>query len=225
MVGSMDLGFLAKCFFVGVSSACAVGPIFILIFNRSALCGIKAGFASALGASLGDGLFFTLGLAGALSLIAHVKAAIMALNGLGGVFLIGYGMYTMHKSSNLDFDTRECRRWFSDALIRAASLTLINPLSLVFFIVITMQILPDTLAELSLIDSIAATLAVILGSLLIFCLIILIASNVGRSLTPKMISRLSWMVSIVFIAAGAAMLLLFFQNMIGVKIVPYDSIF
>lgn len=220
----MELIFLGKCFLVGISSACAIGPIFILIFNRAALCGLSAGFASAIGAAIGDGVFFTLGLVGALSLIAHVQQALMALNGLGGFFLIGYGIYTMNKTNDVSFDRRECRHNFVQGMLRAMTLTMINPLTLVFFIAMTMQILPEC-SEISFLQSLVAITTVFSGSLLVFSSMIIAAYKVGKSLKPRLISRLSWLVSILFIGAGSAMLFLFIQRVCGVKIIPYDSIF
>ena len=57
----MDYSILVGCFFVGVLASSSVGPIFVLTFNRGAIYGFLRGFATALGASIADGLYFFLG--------------------------------------------------------------------------------------------------------------------------------------------------------------------
>ena len=65
----MDYRFLIQSFFIGVLAASGCGPIFVLTFNRSAVCGFWKGLATALGASIGDSSYFMLGLLGALTVI------------------------------------------------------------------------------------------------------------------------------------------------------------
>ena len=51
----MNLILYRNCFLVGLMSAAAIGPIFVLVFNRGALYGFRKGFITALGAAIGDG--------------------------------------------------------------------------------------------------------------------------------------------------------------------------
>lgn len=54
----MGVVFLLKAFFTGFCAASAVGPVFIMTFNRSALHGMHLGIATALGAAVTDGFLF-----------------------------------------------------------------------------------------------------------------------------------------------------------------------
>ena len=74
-----------KCFFVGVVAASGCGPVFIMTFNKGALCGFLRGFVTALGAAFGDALYFFLGLMGALAVMSQFKGFVAWLDLIGGI--------------------------------------------------------------------------------------------------------------------------------------------
>src|SRR3989304_9647410 len=96
----MNIWFYVKCFLIGISASSAMGPIFILTFNRGALHGFLKGFATAMGSALADGLFFMLGLFAILERLENSPKALLALNCIGGIFLIILGMQALRKQQN-----------------------------------------------------------------------------------------------------------------------------
>ena len=220
----MDIYFLSKCFVIGFLSSCMVGPIFILIFNRSALCGIRLGIATAFGASLGDTILYGIGLAAALPLIGYLKQLLFVLNGLGGIFLVMYGLYMINKVKSLAFDKRECQLSAIRAFRSSITITLINPLALAYFIGAVFQVVPDNPLQLTAFDQVTGFAAVFCGSFAVFSTIVLLARSVGKALTSRSITRISYAISVVFIVAGLLMLLLFLQHPFGFTLIPYDII-
>ena len=93
----MDYWFFVNSFFIGVLAASGCGPIFVLTFNRSAVCGFFKGFVTAVGASLGDGLYFLLGLIGVLAFVGELKSFMIFLDIIGGIILIVLGINSLKK--------------------------------------------------------------------------------------------------------------------------------
>ncbi|MFH1831797.1 MAG: LysE family transporter [bacterium] len=202
----MDFWFLIKCFLIGISASSTVGPIFILTFTRGALYGFGRGFASALGAALADGVFFSLGLLGALTLLENSKHFSLIINMLGGLILVLLGAISLRrylKGTQLSYVSNTSS--FATTA-KTFVLTIFNPLVALFFMFISIQILPEGAPSPPIQDIIIGSLAVSGGSLLVLGSIAWLASHVGSAISTKRLAFLSLVTSILFMSVGSYLL-------------------
>lgn len=201
----MNYWFFIKCFLVGVSVASAVGPIFVLTFNKSALHGFMRGFATALGAAIGDGLLFLLGLVGLLNIIQGSQKIILFLDLAGGLVLIFLGIRMLEGHQPAIKDSRitigNGPSIFA-SIARSFVLTIINPLAVIFFMFISLQILPEGVTNLGIAEITWGSLMVASGSLSVLSAIAFIASTIGKSINPRNLSTISFVTGLIFIGIG-----------------------
>jgi len=202
--------FLLKCFALGVSAASGVGPIFVLTFNRGALKGLGRGLATALGSALGDALLFLLGLLGLLSILGGSKNMVLALDLIGGIALVIMGTKMLRNTPTYIHQRLGGNEPYFGTIIKSFLLTVINPLAIIFFLIVSVQLLPAGQMRLPFNQIIAASLTVGLGSLSALGFIAFIASRVGKSLSITYLLKISHITGIIFIGIG----LYFFSNVI-----------
>lgn len=207
--------FFLKSFFIGVLAASGCGPLFVLTFNRSAICGFWRGFATALGASIGDSFYFMLGLLGALAVVKDIKYFMTFLNLIGGLVLLILGLYSIKKSKKVICSAIECSYSMFFSFLKAFVLTVINPLVILFFIAVTLQVLPDNIYNFSLSSVVLSTIFVALGSLFVLSIVSLIASYLGSCITARKLKVISIVTGGVFIAFGAFLLYSFSLEFAG----------
>lgn len=205
----MDFWFLLKCFLIGLSASSTVGPIFILTFNRGALYGFWKGTATACGSALADGIFFALGLLGALELIGNSKQALLVMDLIGGTFLIIFGIMTL-KSHHKNLSQIPADMHILLALSKAFVLTILNPFVALFFILVSLQILPDELSRLPLNQIIISSFMVFCGSLTVLSFIALIGHLLGNAINKNKLKIISYVTGIIFISVGTYLTLKFF---------------
>ena len=205
--------FLFKCFFIGILAASGCGPIFVLTFNRSAVCGFFKGLATAIGASLADCFYFMLGLLGALAVIGNLKYFMVFLDLIGGVMLLGLGILALRKMKQVVCVTVECSYGVLFSIFKAFAITILNPLVILFFMAITLQVLPDdvahsasTLSSLSLTYIFVCTFFVFLGSVVVLGSVSLVASFLGSCISAKRLRIISGATGIAFILFGLYLL-------------------
>ncbi len=198
--------FLLKCFFIGMLAASGCGPVFILTFNRGATRGFFYGLVTALGASIGDMLFFMLGLWGALAVIGGSRHFMFMLDFIGGGMLIIFGirsLFQLWKASNVRVDYPDN---LIVAFIRAFLLTMLNPLVVLFFMAISLQILPEGVTKLASMKILISSAFVFAGSLTILSGVSLIASYIGSCINPKRFKIISGLTGLVFLLFGGYLL-------------------
>lgn len=198
----MKLLFILKCFALGMSAASGVGPIFVLTFNRGALKGFGKGFATALGSALGDALLFFLGLIGLLGLLQGSRNTIIFLDLVGGIALVILGTKMLHSTPNYIRERMNIHESYSSTITKSFLLTVINPLAIFFFLIVSVQLLPAGYKSLSLNQIISASFIVGLGSLLALTLVAFIASKIGKTLSLEYLSKISYATGILFIGIG-----------------------
>jgi threonine/homoserine/homoserine lactone efflux protein len=207
----MDFWFLLKCFFIGFSASSAMGPIFILTFNRGALSGFLRGFATACGSALADGIFFALGLLGALELIENSKQALLTMNFIGGTLLITMGIMTIKKHQQTLPST-----YSNVAIVRAFGksflLTIFNPIAALFFMFMSVQFLSDELTRLPINQIIFSSLMVFCGSLTTLSFVALIGHCLGSTIDKAKLSIMSLVTGFVFILTGIFFIIKFLLN-------------
>jgi threonine/homoserine/homoserine lactone efflux protein len=198
--------FLLKCFLIGILAASGCGPIFVLTFNRSAMCGFWKGFATGLGASLGDGFYFLLGLLGALAVISELKYFMVFLDLIGGCVLLILGIHSLKKMRRIVCVTIECSYSLFLSVGKAFTITVLNPLVLIFFLAVSIQALPDNVRSLPFGDVLFSSFFVVAGSLLVLSIVSLFASYVGACITAKRLRIISGVSGVAFIAFGLYLL-------------------
>jgi len=206
----MEIPFLIKCYLIGILAASGLGPIFVLTFNRSAVCGFWKGFATALGASVGDSLYFLMGLFGALAVVSELKYFMFFLNLIGGVALILLGMYSLRKVRQVICVTVECSYNIFLSMGKAFMLTVLNPLVILFFMAVSIQVLPADTGSLPLGIVLLSGVFVLAGSLTVLSSVSLVASFVGSCISAKRLRVISGITGISFIVFGLYLLASFF---------------
>jgi threonine/homoserine/homoserine lactone efflux protein len=188
----MDIPFFLRCFFIGMLAASGCGPIFVLTFNRSAVCGFWRGFATAIGASLGDSFYFLLGLLGALAVISELKYFMIFLDMIGGILLLALGVHSLKKMKQVVCVTIECSYSAVYAISKAFTITVFNPLVILFFMAVTLQVIPDNVKRFS--------------SLAVLGTVSLVASCLGSCITTKRLRIISGFTGGIFILFGLYLL-------------------
>lgn len=193
--------FLVQCFLIGVSAASAVGPIFVLVFNTSALRGFKKGFFKALGASLGDGTLFLLGMLGILSVLEESRRYQVGIDLAGGLLLLIFGisMLLPHK----EYPTQP--QLTADSMIAAMAktffYTVLNPITIFFFMFISAQMTPaqgiPSIGRIIMGSSMTA-----FGSLCILTTIAYFATQLGKAIDMKYLRKISIINGIILLAIG-----------------------
>ena len=212
----MEVPFLVKCFLIGAFAASGVGPIFVLTFNRSAVCGFWKGFATAIGACCADFLFFSLGLLGALAVISEFTYFMVVLDLVGGVLLLALGIHSVRKVQQAICMTVECSSNAIYAIGKGFTLTVLNPLVVLFFMAVTLQVLPCGVTQFSCSFVLLSSLLVFMGSLSVLSLISLVATSLGSCLTVKHLRAMSGITGSVFISFGLYLLGDFFYQVFNI---------
>ncbi len=206
----MKLSFVLKCFAIGMSAASGVGPIFVLTFNRGALRGFTKGFATAVGSAFGDALLFFLGLIGLLGLLQGSRNLILILDLIGGVTLVALGFHMIKNSPASIKENTNFYESFSRTTIKSFLLTIINPLAVIFFLIVSVQLIPAGQKSLPLYQVFTGSIIVGLGSLIALSLVAFFASKMGKSLSSTYLSKVSFFTGVLFIGIG----MYFFRNVI-----------
>lgn len=195
--------FFLKCFLIGFSAASAVGPIFVLTFNRGAIYGFLKGFATALGAALGDGTLFLLGLLGVLRFIEESRRFTMAMDCIGGVLLIlaGIKMFRGHQKYLTD-TVKRASDHFIFMMGKSLLLTIVNPLTVLFFMFISIKILPDGLSHVSLDYILEGGSGVFIGSLTLLSFVAFMASRARNVISARRLMTISHISGVIFIIIG-----------------------
>jgi len=202
----MNVPFFLRCFIIGMLAASGCGPIFVLTFNRSAICGFKKGFATAIGASIGDSFYFLLGILGTLTVVSELKYFIIFLDVIGGVLLLALGVHSLRKVTKVVCVTVECSYGMIFSIIKAFTLTVLNPLIILFFTAVTLQVLPTNVSEFSFPYILSSSFFVFLGSLAILSSVSLVAHYLGSCITTKRLRIISGITGTVFIIFGLYLL-------------------
>lgn len=198
----MNSLFYTRCFLVGLSVASAVGPIFVLTFNRGAWYGFWRGFLTAFGAACGDCLLFLLGLLGVLQLIGEYKGTILFIDLMGGCILIWMGIRSFTGHQRYVEDTLQSGASPLITAVKSFILTIINPLTILFFMFIGLQILPEDIVFLTRRQIIFSSFLVWAGSLTMLSVVAFISSRIGQAISEYRLKTISHVTGVVFFGIG-----------------------
>ncbi len=202
----MTAHYLATCFLIGVSAASGVGPIFLLTLNKSSLYGFWQGFATAVGAALGDTMYFLLATLGLLSIVEGMGNAILFMEAVSSILLIGFGIHLMHTKPKFDTHATPVQQPLILGTIKSFLLTILNPFMLLFFIFVSINVLPDDLTPDSYKLLLLGSLCVGGGSLTILSLIATFGSLAGSKIKRSYLEMFSRVTGIIFASIGGYLL-------------------
>ena len=191
-----------NCFLVGLSAAAAIGPIFVLVFNRGALYGFRKGFITALGAAMGDGLLFGLSFVGVLGFLETSRKIVIAMDLVVSMLLIFLGIRMLTKQQSYDSNQIECTEPAFITIAKSFVLTIINPITIFFFMFISVKVVPDNIVTISRVNSLIASAMISLGSLTTFSTVALLARSLRKTLGQKQLHFATYATSVAFIVLG-----------------------
>jgi threonine/homoserine/homoserine lactone efflux protein len=199
----MNYWFLATCFFVGVSASSTMGPIFVMTFNNSALKGFWKGFFTALGAALGDGVLILLGLLGMLSILQKSATYHVAIDLIGGSLLLVFGISLLMRQRTEQEHNPVTANSLLISTTKAFLSTVLNPLTILFFMFAGAQLVPAGKATINTVDLIMGSALTSLGSLTILAIIAYIASSVGKVMKEDKLRLISTITACVILTVGS----------------------
>lgn len=137
----MDLGLLAQGAVLGFTIAAAVGPIALLIIRRTLASGWTRGMASGLGVATADGIYGAIAAFGLTVISAPLVALADALGLAGGAVLVWVGVRTViAKPPDHAAAAPTSRRGLAGAYASILGLTLTNPMTILLFVSIVVNI-------------------------------------------------------------------------------------
>jgi threonine/homoserine/homoserine lactone efflux protein len=183
----------SKAFLLGWMVAIPVGPVGLLIIQRSLKVGSLAGVASGLGAALADGLFGFLAAVGLATLIGELEASRQFVRPLGSLVLMVVGVYFFfQKPPPLETEevlsVRYLHHYLWD-LLSTFFLTLLNPLTIIAFaaLFIGSDLIPEDPRKIQYLEVAGGIFS---GSLLWWLLLVFLASPVKKALSSKVVHRI-----------------------------------
>lgn len=190
-----------KCFLIGVSASSAMGPIFVLTFNNGATKGFFKGFLTALGAAVGDAILIFLGLMGALSIFETSQHYRITIDIAGGFLLVIIGLSMIFTKKEITVLPSAASQSAILAFIKPFLSTLLNPLTLFFFMFISTQLLEGRPA-FSYASLFNAATATGLGSLSVLSSVSFFASRVGKMVNHHYLKMISVVTGLIMLAIG-----------------------
>ncbi|MGA7675587.1 MAG: LysE family transporter [Rhizomicrobium sp.] len=123
---------------IGFFAALPIGPVNLICIRRTLQCGSFHGFVSGLGAALGDGLFASITGFGFTAVAQLIVGFSTALQLIGGLLLLSFGIRTFYTPPPLRFDERlAANENGTSSYVRAMAstfvLTITNPATLFGF--------------------------------------------------------------------------------------------
>jgi putative LysE/RhtB family amino acid efflux pump len=197
----MNLILYRNCFLVGLTAAAAIGPIFVLVFNRGALYGFRKGFITALGAAMGDGLLFGLSFVGVLGFLESSRKIVIAMDLFVSMILMFVGIRMLIKKQEYKTNGLECTEPAVVTVARSFLLTIINPITIFFFMFISVKVVPGR-TVVPHIDSLIASSMLALGSLTTLSTVAFFARHVRKTLGDKQLHYATYVTGVTFVILG-----------------------
>jgi len=198
----MNYWFLTKCFLVGIAAISPVGPIFLLTFNNGALRGFFRGFATAIGAALGDSLLFFLGLMGMLSIIQNTKQYIFVIDLAGGILLLAFGFSMIFSKKAYQMENTTTHGSLISSCIQAFFTTVLNPITMLFFIFMATQIVPENNSLPTRMLLLGSGMAFI-GSTITLGLVAIVSSTIGSTIGLRKLKFVSFLTGLAILGIGS----------------------
>jgi threonine/homoserine/homoserine lactone efflux protein len=208
----MLFSLIIKPFLFGLVAACSIGPMMLLILHRVSTQGPFSGIISALGLAISDGLIFALGMTGGLTLARQSAYLITKIEKLGGALLIFMGIKMLLTRNNIKMQShkelKNCRYNIFWLFTSMMLLTIINPLTFIFFASASIKIFPELIAiKTSYGDVIIRSITLSCGSFCALTMIIFAASNIPEIFLSRLAAMTRILGGIGFFSTGIYLLL------------------
>lgn len=198
----MEPRFLLTTFFLGLVAAAPVGPLCILVFNRSARRGFLAGFVTGAGAALADAIYGMLGLAGLLQ--AFVSDAVLVwLFRVGGVALLTTGTLLIIRR-HVEPNVSDVLTQYSAMLTQGFMLTICNPMVALFFMTAGVQVLSGA-SGFQQCHALTGAVMIMLGSCFVFTLSSLLGHVMRARVCHQRIAQLQAATGTILVLVGIGM--------------------
>lgn len=192
-----------KACVLGCMVAIPVGPVGLLVMQRSLVVGPLAGIATGIGAALADAVFGFLAALGLVTLVGELDMGRHFLRPLGSLALAFVGLYFyFHKAPKSlvaeDVLTgRYQRRYWWDT-ISSFFLTLMNPTTIIAFAVLFAgsDLVPEDPKKIVYLE---VSGGVFTGSLIWWFILTAIAQPVKKKLSPHMVHRVLQVIGVVLV--------------------------
>lgn len=129
-----DLGLLGIGAAIGVATTAPVGPVNIMVIQRTFRRGLFAGWSAGLGAVVADALYAAMAAFGVTAVSDFVQTHAVAVQFIGALVLFWFGWRIMNAHPHLDGDERDSQRGFIGGLLTAFIMTITNPGAVLGFI-------------------------------------------------------------------------------------------
>jgi threonine/homoserine/homoserine lactone efflux protein len=194
-----------KALILGFIVSMPVGPIAILILQRSVRTNHLSGIASGIGAALADGIFALLACLGMLALTAWIQDSIVWIRPTGGVILAVLGLYFFFQKTPplqaKEVLKKEHKHQYIWDAFSAFLLTLTNPLTIIAMgaLFTGSDLIP---VDPDKIDFFEISTGVLCGSFLWWGTIAVLSDQIKSMISPMKIHRLMQALAIVLIVLG-----------------------
>lgn len=132
-----DIGFMLRGILVGIAVSIPLGPIGVMIVQRTLTRGEWAGFFSGLGAALSDLLYALIAGFGFNLVIDFIESNKIWMQIIGGAILLSFGIYTFMQNPIRQIrQPRKSNVNYWQDVITTFLLTVSNPLAVFTFIII-----------------------------------------------------------------------------------------
>ena len=131
-----EAALFAQSLLLGLSIAAPVGPIGLLVIQRTLQRGAAVGLATGLGAAAADALYGAVGAFGVVWLIDALQGARVPLALAGGAFLLGLAWRTWHSAPAKRAATPAAGRGLAHSFAGTFALTLSNPATVLSFVAV-----------------------------------------------------------------------------------------
>ncbi|MGD1997921.1 MAG: LysE family transporter [Candidatus Dependentiae bacterium] len=194
--------FFLKCFGIGASVAAAVGPIFVLTFNRAASRGWCAGFVTGIGSGCADAMYFTLGLVGLLQVVTRMPLLLRGMYLCGGGILVAMGA-VLFVNGVVPVSDRGHSPSYWKLFGQSFGMTSANPTVILFFVTVSARVLgPLASFDLSILTIVGAVTSLLTGAALIYATTATVGWYMGKKLPAWLLQRIAQVVGLSVICLG-----------------------
>lgn len=137
----MDATDAVKAFVFGATLAATIGPIALLIIQVSAVDGLARGIRASLGAAVADLVFAITAFAGGYAVTAALEAHRAEVSIVASAVLVALGLWMAAQARRSGDAARSSgKRWLSAPFLQTFGLTIVNPLGVVAFMSLAVQL-------------------------------------------------------------------------------------
>lgn len=132
-----DIGYLLRGILVGIAVSIPLGPIGVMIVQRTLTRGNWAGFFSGVGAAISDLVYALIAGYGFSLIISFIEVHQLSLQVAGGAVLMAFGVYTFLQNPIKQIRApRKTNLNYWQDVVSTFALTITNPLAVFTFLII-----------------------------------------------------------------------------------------